>query len=115
MYVVSIMEARTGYVRVSGYAIKLRRVINATLSDYFKKGELDSSKVNEKISEVNSELFKVIVEDLKIPKEAIVNITLSFEPDKDKGLKVNGISIHVFEENKNLSDKATEAAKKVLL
>ena len=109
------MEARTGYVRVSGYAIKLRRVLNATLSEEFKKGDLDAKVVNDKISSINSELFKVLVEDLKIPKEAIVNITLSFEPDKSEGLKVNGISIHVFEENKELSDKATEAAKKVLL
>jgi len=109
------MEARTGYVRVSGYAIKLRRVINATLSDYYKKGELDSGKVNEKISNINSELFKVIVDELKIPKEAIVNITLSFEPDKEEGLKINGVSVHVFKEDKELSDKATEAAKKVLL
>jgi hypothetical protein len=56
-----------------------------------------------------------LVEELKIPKEAIVNITLSFEPDKNEGIKVNGVSIHVFEENTELSNKATEAAKKALL
>jgi len=109
------MEARTGYVRVSGYAIKLRRVLNAILSEEFKKGELDTKVVNDKISTINSELFKVLVEELKVPKEAIVNIVLSFEPDKMEGIKVNGISIHIFEENKDLSEKATEAAKKALL
>lgn len=31
-------EVRTGPVRVSGYSIKLRRVINGVLSDRFKKG-----------------------------------------------------------------------------
>lgn len=109
------MEARTGYVRVSGYAIKLRRVLNATLSNDIKRGNIDIKIVNEAISKINSDLFKVLVEELKLPKDSIVNITLSFEPDKEKGIRVNGISIHVFEEKRELSDAATEAARKLLL
>jgi len=48
---------RTGLVYVGGYAKKIRRVVNAVF-----KGKFDPKYVNDKITELNKNLFRMITE-----------------------------------------------------
>lgn len=106
-------SVRTGPVRVSGYALKLRRVINGVLSDKYKKGELSSETVNKSISEFNTKLFSIIVEKYKIPKNAIVNIDLSFDIDDGK-VVVRDVNVEIFDKDEILSRNITEEIKNTL-
>lgn len=106
-------SVRTGPVRVSGYALKLRRVINGVLSDKYKKGELSSETVNKSISEFNTKLFNLIVEKYKIPKNAIVNIDLSFDIDDGK-VVVRDVNVEIFDKDEILSRNITEEIKNKL-
>ncbi len=104
---------RTGPVRVSGYAIKLRRVINAVLRDQYKKGELDSKKINEQISDLNAKIYNVLVERFEIPKDAVANIILDFDV-VEGNLKVNDIQVEIFDKDEILSKNTTNELKKIL-
>ena len=103
-------EVRTGPVRVSGYSIKLRRVINGVLSDKFKKGELDSKAVNESISELNRKLYEVIVDEFKVPKDAVTNIVVKFNV-KDNKIIVDDITVEIFDRDEILSNNVTKEVK----
>lgn len=104
---------RTGPVRVSGYAIKLRRVVNAVLRDMYKKGELDSKKINEQISDLNAKIYSVLVDRFEIPKEAITNIVLDFDITEGS-LKINNIEIEIYDKDAILSRNTTNEVKKLL-
>ena len=104
---------RTGPVRVSGYAIKLRRVVNAVLRDMYKKGELNSKKINEQISDLNAKIYNILVERFEIPKEAITNIVLDFDI-AEGSLKINNIEIEIYDKDEILSRNTTNEVKKLL-
>jgi len=105
-------EVRTGPVRVSGYAIKLRRALNAAVKEQYKKSQIDTQKLNEQISEFNKKLYSVIVEKFKIPKEAIVNITVKYEYS-DGNLKIDDVNVEVYNKDDALSKDVTEEVKKL--
>ncbi len=107
------LEVRTGPVRVSGYAIKLRRVINASIRATYKEKKIDTKKINEQISDLNAKIYSVLVERFEIPKDAVVNITLDLELEDDT-LKINNISIEVFDRDEILSKNTTNEVKKIL-
>lgn len=107
-------ELRTGPVRLSGYALKLRRVFNAAFKDKYKSGELDANVINEDVSELNRKIYEVLVDRFEIPKEAIVNITVDYDVTEDKHLKINDISIEVFDKDEILSKNATKEVKSKL-
>jgi len=106
-------EVRTGPVRVGGYAIKLRRVINGVLTDKFKKGEISSKSINENISDLNKKLYQVIVDQFKVPKDAVTNIVLKFKIEEDK-VAVKDIDVEIFDRDEILSRNVTEEVKKIL-
>ncbi len=106
-------DVKTGPVRLSGYALKIRRVINGVLRPHYTKGEVDSKSVNESISELNTKLYNVLVDRYKIPKDAIVNINLSFEVVDNK-VKVLDISADVYDRDDILSKNVTEDLKKMV-
>ena len=106
-------DVKTGPVRLSGYALKIRRVVNGVLRPHYTKGEIDSKKVNESISELNTKLYTVLVGKYKIPKDAIVNINLSFEVVDDK-VKVLDISADVYDKDEILSKNVTEELKSLI-
>ncbi len=103
-------DVKTGPVRLSGYALKLRRVINGVLRPHYTKGEVDSKQVNDSISELNTKLYNILVDKYKIPKDAIVNINLSFEVVDNK-VKVLDISADVYDRDEILSRNVTEELK----
>lgn len=106
-------DVKTGPVRLSGYALKIRRVINGVLRPHYTKGEVDSKQVNESVSELNTKLYSVLVDKYRIPKEAIVNINLSFEIADNK-IKVLDISADVYDKDEILSKNVTEDLKTLL-
>ncbi len=107
------VEVRTGPVRVSGYAIKLRRVVNAALRDQYREKKISAKKINEQISDLNAKIYSVVVERFEIPKEAIINIVLDFDVEEDV-LKINNINIEIFDKDEILSKNTTNEVKKIL-
>jgi|Deesub1362A_J573_1020465.scaffolds.fasta_scaffold00012_231 hypothetical protein len=108
-----VFEVRTGPVRVSGYAIKLRRVINGVLRKYYLDKGLDPKKINESVSQLNSKLFEVIVRRYKVPKDAVVNIQLRFSV-KDNSIVTEDINVDVFDKDEILSGNITSDVKELL-
>ena len=104
------VEVMTGPVRVSGYAIKLRRVLNGVFSDKVKAGEVNSKELNDSITELNRKIFNVIVEKYKIPKEAVTNIRLKVSLDGSK-VVVKDIKVEVYDLDEILSNNATNDLK----
>ncbi|ADI31731.1 DUF2258 domain-containing protein [Staphylothermus hellenicus] len=104
-------EVRTGPVRVSGYAIKLRRVINAALRDYYKQKVLNAKEINNIISDLNAKIFNVLVERFEIPKDAIVNVILNYEVENNKFV-IKDIKVEVYDLNEILTRNATAEIKK---
>lgn len=106
-------EVRTGPVRVSGYAIKLRRVINAALRDLYKEKKLDAKGINKLISDLNAVIYDILVERFKIPKEAVVNIILNYDIENEKFV-IKDIKVEVFDLNHILTTNTTNEIKKAL-
>lgn len=71
---------RTGLVYVGGYAKKVRRVVNAVFI-----GQFNSKYINDKITELNKNLFEVIAER-GYDKRDVINIEIPYEIDEN-GLK----------------------------
>ena len=69
---------RTGYVKATGWAIKIRKVANAVM-----KGKADIKEINEKVSELNAKLYEVIVEK-GVDRDDVVYIEVPFEIEKGK-------------------------------
>lgn len=109
-----MVEVKTGPVRLSGYALKLRRVFNATFRDKYKSGELDPGAINQDVSELNRKIYEALVQKFEIPKEAIVNIVVDYEISSDKHLKINDITIEIYDKDEILSRNATKEVKSKL-
>ncbi len=108
-----VLEVRTGPVRVSGYALKLRRVINGVLRDDVKAGKVDSKALNDSITEVNRAIYRVLAEKYKVPKQAVTNINLRFRVEDSRVVPVD-IEVEVFDKDEILSKNATEDVRKEL-
>ena len=106
-------EVRTGPIRVSGYALKLRRVVNAALRDYYKQKILDSKEINKLISDLNATIYNILVEKFEVPKDAVVNIILQYDVEDGKFV-IKDIRIEVFDLNEILTKNTTMEVKKVL-
>ncbi len=106
-------EVRTGPVRVSGYALKLRRVVNAALRDLYKEKKIDAKEVNKAISDLNAKIYQILVEKFEVPKDAVVNIVLNYEVEDGKFV-VKDIRVEVFDLNEILTKNTTNELKKIL-
>ena len=106
-------EVRTGPVRVSGYALKLRRVVNAALRDLYKEKKIDAKEVNKAISDLNAKIYQILVEKFEVPKDAIVNIVLNYDVEDGKFV-VKDIRVEVFDLNEILTRNTTNEIKKIL-
>ncbi len=108
------IEVMTGPVRVSGYALKLRRVINGVFSKRVKKGEVDSKELNDSITELNRKIFQVLVEKYKVPKEAVTNIRLKIVLEGSK-VRVKEVNVDIYDIDEILSKNATDDLREVLI
>ncbi len=109
----TLPEVRTGPVRVSGYAIKLRRVVNAALRDLYKEKKIDAKEINKSISDLNAVIYNILVERFEIPKEAVVNIILNYDVEDGKFV-IKNIKVEVFDLNHILTRNTTNEIKKAL-
>ncbi|MET1159757.1 MAG: DUF2258 domain-containing protein [Thermoprotei archaeon] len=106
-------EVRTGPVRVSGYAIKVRRVVNAALKDYYKEKKLDPKAINDYLSELNAKLYNIMVEKFEIPKDAVVNVIINYDVEDNK-FTIKDIKVEVFDLDEILTRNVTNEIKKAL-
>ncbi len=104
---------KTGPVRTSGYALKLRRAVNAAFRDLYKQGRLDPRRVNEVVTELNRVIYEVLVNQYRVPKEAVVNITVELEVGEEEP-RVRDVSVEVWERDDILSNNATSDVKRKL-
>lgn len=108
-----LFTVKTGPVRTSGYALKLRRAVNAAFRDYYKKGILDPKQVNDMVTSLNRVIYEVLVNQYRVPKEAVVNITLDLEL-RDGELVPRDVSVEVWERDEILSNNATQDVRRKL-
>jgi len=104
---------KTGPLRLGGYAIKLRRVVNAVLREKYKSGEINSKTVNKQLSDINAVIYNVIVEKYQIPKDAIINIVLDFDVVEGR-IKVNSIEVELYEKIEIISRNASQEILKLI-
>jgi len=109
-----MFTVKTGPVRTSGFALKLRRAVNASLREYYKEGKIKPAEVNKAMTEINKALYDLIVSEFGLPKESVVNISIEF--DIEEGLfKLKDINIESFVKDEILSKTLTNKAKIKLL
>ncbi|MEM0457883.1 MAG: DUF2258 domain-containing protein [Sulfolobales archaeon] len=68
----------TGYVWAATYADKIRRTVYAQLKDLIKENKVLREQVPRDIAQLNSALYKLIVEDLKMGKTDLVRIRINY-------------------------------------
>jgi len=102
-----VVSIKTGPVRTSGYALKLRRAVNAAFRDKYKEGKLEPRRVNELVTQVNRVIYEVLVDQYRVPKEAVVNISLDLEVS-DGDVRVRDLVVEVWERDDILSRNATQ-------
>ena len=109
-----MLSVKTGPIRTSGFALKLRRAINASLREYYKDGKIKAADVNKAMTEINKALYDLIVTDFGLPKESVLNIQLTF--DIEGGIFVlKDIIIETYVKDEVLSKALTNKAKGKLL
>lgn len=68
----------SGYVIAGAYASKLRRTMFAQLREEVKKGSISSQEIARAVGELNSTLYRILVERLKIDKGDVVRIRIDY-------------------------------------
>ncbi len=106
-------ETRTGPVRLSGYALKLRRVVNAALRDYYKEKKISSKDVNQILGDMNAKIYSILVDKYGVPKDAIINIILNYDIEENKFV-IKDIKIEIYDLNEILTRNTTLEVKKLL-
>jgi Uncharacterized protein conserved in archaea (DUF2258). len=104
---------RTGPVRSSGYALKLRRVVNAALRPLIKGGTLTADQVNEELTKLNRALYSYMVEKYQIPKEAVVNVALRYTVEGGR-FSIIDAQVDIYERDDILSNNVTEGVRRDL-
>lgn len=108
-----MIELKTGPVRMSGYAIKLRRAANAAMRSYYAEKKLDAKIVNEKFTELNKLIYETLINRYNIPKDVIVNIQLSLDVI-DNNLIIKDISVDIYDKDELISTNVTKELKQKL-
>ncbi|MCX8195856.1 MAG: DUF2258 domain-containing protein [Acidilobaceae archaeon] len=77
-----MVQLRSGVVIAGGYANKVRRTLFAQISSMAKKGEIPqvpAKEVAEKAKELNTLLYELLVNELKVDKGDVVRISIEYE------------------------------------
>ncbi|AFK22742.1 single- stranded DNA-binding family protein [Pyrococcus sp. ST04] len=81
----------TGFVRASGYANKVRRVLFAAT-----RGKVDPEEVVRASAEINKLIFEKL-QELNVKKEDVIRVTVDFEIEDGKiKWDLNSLSIEVY-------------------
>ncbi|NAZ13769.1 MAG: DUF2258 domain-containing protein [Desulfurococcales archaeon] len=84
----------TGYIWAATYADKIRRTVYAQLKDLLKENKALKDNVPRDIAQLNSTLYKLLVEDLKLEKTDLVRIRITYTI-KDNKIEWNPESLTV--------------------
>ncbi len=104
---------KTGPVRMSGYALKLRRAANAAFRKLYSEKKIDSKAVNQLLTDLNKNLYGILVEKYNIPKDVIVNIQIVFDLN-EHNISIKDIDLSVYDKNEILSRDLTKEFKQIL-
>ncbi|MGC9149399.1 MAG: single- stranded DNA-binding family protein [Sulfolobales archaeon] len=74
----------TGYIWAATYADKIRRTIYAQLKDLIKENKALREAIPRDVAQLNSALYRLLVEDLKIEKTDLVRIRISYRIKEDR-------------------------------
>jgi len=69
----------TGLIIAGAYADKLRKTLFAQLSEKVKSGEISPQMVAKAAGDVNSFLFDILVNDLKLDKGDVVRVRIDYK------------------------------------
>ncbi|MEM1518498.1 MAG: DUF2258 domain-containing protein [Nitrososphaerota archaeon] len=69
----------TGFVIAGAYADKLRKTLFAQVREYVKTGQVRQEEVARAAGELNSLLFRLIVEELGLSKGDVVRIRAQYQ------------------------------------
>ncbi len=105
----------TGLVIAGAYADKLRRTLFAQLSQKIKSGEVASEEVARASRELNSFLYHILVDRLKVAKDDVVRIRADYTVE-DGAIRWNygGIEIEVYRKSREDVGRVVEEALKHL-
>ncbi|MCC6009818.1 MAG: DUF2258 domain-containing protein [Fervidicoccaceae archaeon] len=98
---------KTGPVRASGYAIKLRRVVNAALREHYKSKVLNPKKVNEYVTNLNKTLYQILIDRLGVPKDLVVDISGKIVTSGDS-IQIKDVEITLWDKDELLSRSVTK-------
>jgi hypothetical protein len=104
---------KTGPVRASGYAIKLRRVVNAALREHYKSKVLNPKKVNEYVTNLNKTLYQILIDRLGVPKELVVDISGKIVTSRDS-IQIKDVEITLWDKDELLSRSVTKELREKL-
>lgn len=93
------MKVSTGVIQANAYARKLRSVLYATT-----KSKLDTSKTNEKASQINQYLLNIFKEQ-EIDKKDVVRVRFEFEITEEEEIEVDWdtVEIEVYKKERIIS------------
>jgi hypothetical protein len=74
----------SGYVIAGGYADKLRRTMFAQLREEIKKGSVTSQEIARAVGELNSTLYRILVDRFKVDKGDVVRIRIDYGVENGK-------------------------------
>ncbi len=74
----------TGYIWAATYADKIRRTIYAQLKDLIKENKALREAIPRDVAQLNSALYRLLVEDLKIEKTDLVRIRINYRVKEDR-------------------------------
>ncbi|MEM1605368.1 MAG: DUF2258 domain-containing protein [Fervidicoccaceae archaeon] len=104
---------KTGPVRASGYAIKLRRVVNAALREHYKSKVLNPKKVNEYVTNLNKTLYQILIDRLGVPKDLVVDISGKIVTSGDS-IQIKDVEITLWDKDELLSRSVTKELREKL-
>lgn len=100
----------SGYIIAGGYAYKLRRTLFAQLKDDIKRGAILPQEAARAVGELNSTLYKILVERFRVDKSDVVRIRIDYRIEDGKILwDPSKLSIEVFRRDRDVDNMISTA------
>jgi hypothetical protein len=99
----------SGYVIAGAYADKLRRTMFAQLREDIRRGNITSQEVARAVGELNSTLYRILVDTFKIDKGDVVRIRIDYRIEDGKIVwDPSKLSIEVFRRDQQVESAVKE-------
>lgn len=101
----------SGLVIAGAYAHKIRRTIFAQLRDEVKAGHVSSQEIARAAGELNSTLYRILVERLRIDKGDVVRIRVEYRIENGKIVWVpSKLSVEIFRRDREAEEALKQQA-----